>query len=59
MKLKSLVFFWYSQLENKQITEEALVKYIHSNSRCKLPWSVQEINKAIASTQNLFHTKLL
>lgn len=57
-KLKQLVAFWYSQLIQKHTTEDELKNYIMKNSRCKLPWTLTEVNRAVVQSQNLFKTKL-
>jgi hypothetical protein len=57
-KIESLLNNWnYSQISNQAKQESDLLNYIRLSKRCKLPWTIKEIQCALVASQKLFQVK--
>jgi hypothetical protein len=56
-KIHSLIQKWDSDYEESQHSDQVIgeiVEYVERNKKCKLPWTVKEVQAAIASVEKLF-----
>ena len=60
-KFDSLFARWEEKLKGSSMNSgvEAICRYIEDNKKCKLPWTIVEINSAIISVKNLFESRQL
>ena len=57
LKIKNLIARWTKELKlaNDKVAAAGLIcSYIEKNKKCKLPWTVKEVNEAIRSVNGLF-----
>ena len=56
-KLDSLLFRWDVQLQDANISveeaEKCIKEYLLKNKRCKLPWTIHEVNESVERFKNL------